>query len=181
MMRATGFESISKLSLTNSFGQLSASDPQYILWVGTRRNRLNIPTKPLNASLALLNPRRAIAVICSCWVGMACSQVKRRGVDQIKPTRMNTISLLQARLIFCRDAKSLRVNDAFKGFGKSDGSGPWSYRELPEALDSAAGGFLTAAAERTSLSVAARSSIDVSGKGCLETKRSSFLGLTSWQ
>ncbi len=78
------------------------------------------------------------------WHGLRPEQKDRHGADQTIPDEYD---FLIAPADLLRGEKSLRVSEAFKSFGKPGDTGPWSYRELPAALDAAADAFLQSKAK----------------------------------
>ena len=74
------------------------------------------------------------------WHGIRPDQTERTGADQTNPDEYEFFIVAVTNLTPA--AKTLRVRDAFERFGKPNGAGPWSFRELPEALDAAADDFL---------------------------------------
>jgi hypothetical protein len=74
------------------------------------------------------------------WHGIRPGQTLRKGADQTIPDEYDfLIASVSALEPGC---KTIRINEAYEKFGKTSGAGPWSYRELPGALDSAADAFL---------------------------------------
>ena len=74
------------------------------------------------------------------WHGIRPGQSERRVKDQSNPNEYDFFIASTSDL--APGAKTLRVNLAYEKFAKPSGAGPWSFQELPEALNLAADKFL---------------------------------------
>ena len=73
------------------------------------------------------------------WHGLGPQETTRRHFDQTVPDDYDFFIALVDEL---KEARTLRVADAFQRFGTTTGGGPWTFSDLPKALDAAADRFL---------------------------------------